>query len=621
MAARLFDILMKTIRRLWNWGQGLGLCLGILAFGASGFAQNTGSGIPVVTIEATVPVASGPGNPGVFTLFRSGATNELLNVFYLIGGTAANGVAYAPISNWAAIPAGAASSTITITPILHSSVTATQTVTLQLASSPEMNPVGMPVNFSIGWPSNATVTILPELPPTVTLASPTNGQVFYAPATLALMAQATDPEGTVTNVEFFAGTNNLGRGLPVVLDPLPGGGGIVGLVYFLNWLNVPAGPYSLTTVATDNNGVSAVSAPVSVTVLPAPTPTNLPPVVRITSPANGSVFRAPVNLPLYAFAADPDGFVTSVEFFAGTNSLGLGQPVQAVPPPLPPGQVQPPILVVLSNYWELVWTNSPAGANTALTAKATDNGGAAAVSAPVQVSILPAPVPPTNRPAVVSIVATDPVAIEGTNCWSWPGLTNTPPAWSNWVTASTALLPRFTNCGPKDATFTVTRSGATNEELNVSYLIGGTASNGVDYVLLTNVVTLPAGGSRAQITLVPLDDGPPDANKTVILTLTADPNPPPGYVVGLPGAAAALIIDSDGPRPVTALLPGNYFHLAAPGPDAAWYFVEWSTNMINWAPVCTNQVVNGSIDFVDPGAPGHPSGFYRAVPLTDPPSD
>ena len=64
--------------------------------------------------------------------------------------------------------------------------------------------------------------------------------------------------------------------------------------------------------------------------------------MRITSPPNGSVFRAPVNIPIFTYAADPDGFVTTVEFFAGSNSLGFGQPVTAVPPPLPPGPFNRP---------------------------------------------------------------------------------------------------------------------------------------------------------------------------------------------------------------------------------------------------------------------------------------
>ena len=67
------------------------------------------------------------------------------------------------------------------------------------------------------------------------------------------------------------------------------------------------------------------------------------------------------------------------------------------------------------------------------------------------------------------------------------------------------------------------------------------------------------------------------------------------------------------------MLPGNLFHLCARGPDGAWFHVECSTNLIHWTPVCTNQVVNGGIDFVDPDASGLPTRFYRTVPESGPP--
>jgi hypothetical protein len=167
----------------------------------------------------------------------------------------------------------------------------------------------------------------------------------------------------------------------------------------------------------------------------------------------------------------------------------------------------------------------------------------------------------------------------------------------------------------------VRRFGDTNGDLTLPYDIGGTASNGVDYVTLPGVVTIPAGERRALITIVPVDDGPPDVNKTVIIGLTPSTNSPPDYLPGFPRRAAAIIIDSDGPQPVAGILPDGCFHLAASGPDAAWFCVQYSTDLVNWTTSCTNQVINGSINFVDPDAAGNPSRFYRAVPLINPPSD
>lgn len=53
-----------------------------------------------------------------------------------------------------------------------------------------------------------------NLPPAVSLINPTNGAVFYAPASISLIAKAGDPDGSVSNVEFFAGTGRFGAGTP-----------------------------------------------------------------------------------------------------------------------------------------------------------------------------------------------------------------------------------------------------------------------------------------------------------------------------------------------------------------------------------------------------------------------
>jgi hypothetical protein len=450
----------------------------------------------------------------------------------------------------------------------------------------------------------------------VDIASPTNGAVFAPGTDIQLIAGAGESGGAIAEVQFFDGFNSLGVvSNGVVVDP-PGSPGLPpgSLAFLLTWSNAPVGIHVLTAAARDTNGQSAISVPVVIVV-----GSNLPPVVRITCPPDNAVFRAPVNIALLAYARDPLGYVSSVQFFAGSNSLGFGLRVPAsVLPPL--GPVPPPPPIFQTNIFELIWSNAPAGSN-ALTAVATDNAGLSATSAPVNITVLPPPPPPTNGLEVVSIVATDPIAIRGTNCWPWLGLSNAPPTWSNWV-SPTALWHWITNCGPKDATFAVCRMGETNSDLTVTYSIGGTASNGVDYVALPGVATIPAGQSEVMITVVPTDETN-NATETVILSLDASTNGPPDYVVGFPPRAEALIVGGDAPNPglTGAVLGDHSFRLSGGGPDGAWFRVDCTTNLVNWSPVCTNQVVNGTIDFADPDAANLPARWYRMIPLANPPSD
>lgn len=617
---------MKTKLLLWPTA---GILVTLLLIASDSLAQTsiftgptpTNMIMPVVTIQATHSNATWSGTPGVFTVTRTGNPAPSLYVYYVVGGTAVNGVDYQTIGHWVPLPSGVLSGDVVIRPI-NNGQSVTKTVTLQLAPSPLMGPAGpaMPVNYRIGYPSNATVYISPgrvtNIPPAVRLAGPPNGAVFYTPVDIPIVALANDVDGFVASVEFFANNRSLGivtnpvNILPPVASPIPPMPPYRPFV--LVWSNAPPGTnIILTARATDNGGASSISDPVSISVRPGPPPppTNFPPIVRITSPPNNSVFRAPVDLPIFAYAADRGGYVTMVGFFAGTNFLGLGHRVIS---PVVGGSVPVPPPMLLSNLWLLIWSNAPVGAYP-LTAVAADNGGASTVSDPVNVTILPPPPPPTNRPPVVSIIATDPIAIEGTNCCRWLGLAAAPPAWSNWQ-SPTAVFRYLTNCGPKNALFTVRRLGATNADLTITYDVGGTATNGVDYVPLPGVVTIPAGHRAALITLVPLDDGPPDLTTSVILKLT----PSSDYLIGYPPRAAAIILDGPCPRPTAMVLPDRCFCLSAAGPDGAWFHVEASTDMRNWAPICTNQVINGSVDFVDPDAQSNPARFYRAVPEDSP---
>ncbi|MEU8266906.1 glycoside hydrolase family 48 protein [Sphaerisporangium sp. NPDC049002] len=94
------------------------------------------------------------------------------------------------------------------------------------------------------------------------------------------------------------------------------------------------------------------------------TPVNQPPTVSLTSPTAGQTFTAPATVNLAATAADSDGTVSKVDFYNGTTLLGTDTTAP----------------------YTYSWTGVAAGSYS-LTAKATDNAGAATTSTPVGITV------------------------------------------------------------------------------------------------------------------------------------------------------------------------------------------------------------------------------------------
>jgi hypothetical protein len=97
-----------------------------------------------------------------------------------------------------------------------------------------------------------TVNSSGNAPPTASITSPANNASFTAPASITINANASDPGGSVSKVDFFNGSTLLGTDTS---SP-----------YSFSWTNVSAGTYSLTAKATDNLGATGTSAAISVTV-------------------------------------------------------------------------------------------------------------------------------------------------------------------------------------------------------------------------------------------------------------------------------------------------------------------------------------------------------------------
>lgn len=222
----------------------------------------------------------------------------------------------------------------------------------------------------------ATVNQLPQ----VSITTPAANALFTLGATVAIGAQATDPDGTIQKVEFFANNSSL---CTVTKAP------------YQCSFTPTVGAFSLTAQATDNGNATTTSAVVPITVNPAP----LPPTVTITSPAPNAVFSQGATVTMQAAASDSDGQIQQVEFLVddtvvctvaatpyvcsftpttgthllsarATDSQGLSATAPAVPITVSPAQA--PVVAIVSPAPN---TNFAEGATVTIQAEASDSDG------------------------------------------------------------------------------------------------------------------------------------------------------------------------------------------------------------------------------------------------------
>ena len=186
---------------------------------------------------------------------------------------------------------------------------------------------------------NAVSTVINALPQ-VSITSPVNNSNFTTGASVTITANAIDPDGTIGKVEFFNGATLIAQD---ITSP-----------YSFAWANVPAGNYTLTAKATDNQNMTTTSSSVVISVTSAIT--NQPPVVSLTSPANNAALATSTSVTLTATATDNNGSIAKVEFFNGSTKLGED----------------------VTSPYSLIW--SATAGTCVISAKATDNAGAITTS-------------------------------------------------------------------------------------------------------------------------------------------------------------------------------------------------------------------------------------------------
>jgi hypothetical protein len=109
-------------------------------------------------------------------------------------------------------------------------------------------------------------------PPAVALTSPSAGAKFTAPATITMSANASDADGTVSEVAFYVNGTLIGRDTS---NP-----------YTIVAAGVTAGTHAISAIATDNQHATTTSSPVAITVVTSP-----PPPATLNLTAAGSKVR------------------------------------------------------------------------------------------------------------------------------------------------------------------------------------------------------------------------------------------------------------------------------------------------------------------------------------------
>ncbi|MGZ5780526.1 MAG: Ig-like domain-containing protein, partial [Burkholderiaceae bacterium] len=204
--------------------------------------------------------------------------------------------------------------------------------------------------------TTAANTITVTNPITTAITAPANNASYGPNPTIVITATATDTKGTISKVDFYNGATNIGT---ATSSP-----------YTISWTTAPAGNATITAVATDSQGLTKTSAPVTVTVHAAPT-------VSIQTPINNNTAVAPANISLTANAAAIGTTVSQVSYYANGNFIGSAS--------------QAPYTVN--------WGNVAVGTYT-ITAQVTDGFNDSTTSAAINITVAP------NMPPTISFSAT-----------------------------------------------------------------------------------------------------------------------------------------------------------------------------------------------------------------------
>jgi hypothetical protein len=336
---------------------------------------------------------------------------------------------------------------------------------------------------------------------TAKITAPPTGSQFSAPASYNIVAEVATTSGTISNVEFYDGSQLIGTAavnLPSASMSLPN-------------TNVGAGAHVHTIKAYHSSGAVTESIAVIVQV-------TTPPSVSLAS--TSSYFIAPAAVTLMAKPSAFPAAIERVAFYSGAQLIG-----QAT--------VEP---------YRVFW-NGVAVGNHQVTAVALDSAGNQATSAPVAITVASAP--------VLQVAAGQDGASVDDNLVRISGSINAPANCSVLVNGVAATVDEAGNwfidmvsLSPGTNTLTITARTSESDEVSQTITVNSTGTKSFDFSLtategigplqVTGILSERASTAIARVEFDADDDGTIDRTVTAIQDGRAEATfvyPSPGIYV------------------------------------------------------------------------------------------
>ncbi|MDD1427785.1 choice-of-anchor L domain-containing protein [Dolichospermum sp. ST_sed3] len=488
---------------------------------ASSFGNAT-----LVTVVATDDYAKEGTTPdqGVFTITRTGSTVAPLTVSYSLSGSASS-ADYNPILSTVTIPAGSASTTVTVTPVDDTLTEGNETVILSLIDTN---------SYDLGRQNSGTVIIRDNESENIVVSLSVAPASVVEDGTGNLVYTFTRASGTTTPIDLTSPlTVNYNVGGSATLDS--------------DYTQTGAASFSSTT---GKITFAAGSATATLTIDPTVDTTiesNETVALTLASGSGYSVDTATAvigtivddDTPVISLSLNPtsvteDGTSNLVYTFTRTGSTISGLTVN----------------YGVSGTATLGTDYVATGAASFTATTGTITFAAGSSTATLTIDPTPDTTVESDETVALTIAPATGYTV-GTNTAVTGTILN-----DDTIVTTVTLAVNTTSVaenGTTNPVYTFTRTGVTTNALTVNYSVAGTADS-TDYTGTTpgtgKTITFAAGATTATVTIDPTADTTVENNETVALTLASGT----GYTVGTTTAVTTTIVNDD-TRVTLALAP------------------------------------------------------------------